>query len=218
MLICVATVSAASAQYYRNNIFGVRGGLNITSLALDAMNEGINRPAKFGWSVGVSDQILLSQSLPFYFETGLYLSNKGGKWSQSIIASGVKTTIIDKIGMTYMQIPLKINYHFEVDGFSIEPFVGFHYALGLWGRSVDKTKVDDENNSANDHKTKTVTKLYKDRDFRRSDVGVSLGLGIAWSDIYASVGWERGFLNLSKISGTKARNTSNFIIGVGYNF
>ncbi len=208
-MLCVVVLSAASAQYYKNNIPGIRGGLNIASLSDSRMGTTyVDRPAKFGWNLGFSDQILLSQSMPFYFETGLYLSNKGGKWSGSQTSGDVVTTESQMFGMTYLQVPAKINYHIELESFSIEPFLGFHYALGLWGRSVQT--VDDRKN--------VQKKLYDQDTFKRSDVGMSLGLGTSWSNVYAAVGWECGFLNISKTDDSKARNTSNFMITAGYNF
>ncbi len=209
MLVCAAAVSAASAQDYQKNIFGIRAGLNISSLADDEWGDTYpDRPAKFGWNAGFAYQLMLGQTVPLYFETGLYLSNKGGKWAGSQTVENTVTTESVMLGMTYLQIPAKLNYHIDLDTFSLEPFLGFHYAVGLWGRSVDM--LDDQ---------KTVQKkLYDTGDFKRSDVGMSLGLGVAWSHVYASVGWECGFLNISKLDGVKARNTSNFMITVGYNF
>ncbi len=209
ILFCAAAVPAASAQIYQNNIFGFRAGLNVASLADDEWGARYdNRPAKFGWQIGIADQILLSQTLPFYFETGLYLSNKGGKWADSQTSGDDVERESVTLGMTYLQIPLKLNYHIAVEEFSIEPYLGFHYALGLWGRSV---VWDDD--------VKTVQKkLYDTGDFKRSDVGMSLGVGASWSHFYASIGWECGFLNISNRPGTKTRNTSNFMIVAGYDF
>ncbi len=213
MLICVTALSAASAQTYKSNILGLRGGLNLSTLSWNEFDDpAIDRRAKMGWHFGLSDQILLSQTLPFYLETGIYLSNKGGMWSLSDTdPNGINTVVSEQFGMTYLQIPLKLNYHFVLDEFSIEPFIGFHYDLGLWGRSVEKIDVGGE-------KSKDVGKLYKDDDFKRSDVGISLGVGASWSDFYAAISWERGFLNLSKTNGDTATNNSNFMITVGYNF
>lgn len=207
IFICAAAVSAA-AQGGKTYILGVRGGFNATSLSYSGIDKSVNRSAKFGWHLGVSDQILLSRIVPLYLETGLYLSNKGGKWRESATEGDVTTTEFHKFGMTYMQVPLRLNWHFEVDDdVSIEPFIGIHYALGLWGRAVTEIGGNRE-----------VSRLFNGRDFRRSDVGVSLGLGTSWYDFYAAFGWERGFLNLSKVSGISATNTGNFMITVGYNF
>lgn len=216
---CLVVATAAQAQYYKANIFGVRGGLNAAMLTTN-LGDGLyaNRQAKLGWHFGFSDQILLNRRIPFYLETGLYLSNKGGGYKHSVTVAGVVTSGSVALGATYLQIPLKINYHIDAGSFSIEPYVGLHYNIGLWGREVVKMQVNDPADSANNRKSKEVFDIYRDGGFRRSDFGVTLGVGGAWSDMYFGLGWEAGFLNLAKAEGGKAYNSSVFQILLGYNF
>ena len=200
---------SASAQFYDANIIGVRGGFNASMLVADPADiKFVDRQAKLGWFVGVTDQILLDQRLPFYFETGLIMSNKGGGYKYVDKAE----SHVVRYGMTYLQIPLRINYHFVGNSFTIEPYFGLHCDFGLWGREVRKTEQPDSG------RKKEVLDLYRDNGFRRNDVGLSLGVGGTWNDIYVGFGWETGFVNLAKAPKSKAYNSSMFQLVLGYNF
>lgn len=209
VLIAASAVTAVQAQYYKTNIFGVRAGLNASTQSLERTvipEMNVSRTARLGWRVGVSDQILLNQRLPFYLETGLYLSNVGSNRTSDLVYGDAILRETAKIGITYLHVPLRFNYHFEAGDFTIEPYAGFHYGLGLWARRTRDVDPDGPEN------------LFKDKTLRRSDVGVGLGIGGSWSDFYAALGWERGFLNLSRDAGMKIYNASNFTVTVGYNF
>lgn len=211
-MICLTAVSAASAQYDKVNIIGIRGGLNASMFTtnLDAALPS-NRQAKLGWFLGVSDQILLSRRLPFYLETGLFLSNKGGGYAYTLSDGANAGSYSVQFGATYLQIPLKVNYHFDLGSFTLEPYFGFHYNVGLWGRQVQKADTADLDE-------KVVMEIYGDGISRRSDFGVMLGLGGTWSDYWFGLGWEAGFLNMLKLPAAKGFNSSVFQIQVGYNF
>lgn len=210
-VLYAATVLPAAAQKYKANIFGIRGGLNASMLTTNLGNGLYSyRRAKLGWIAGVSDQILLSRRTPFYLETGLYLSNKGGGYRY--IDAATSRTVNIMYGATYLQVPLKINYHFWTGDITLEPYFGFHYSHGLWGRVVQKTT------GGNIDMKKETTDLYSNRIFRRPDVGIMLGLGGTWNDLYFGLGWEAGFLNLSLAEGGRAFNSSVFQVIAGYNF
>ena len=81
----------------------------------------------------MTDQFLLCNKLPFYLETGLAFSSRGGK--------------VDGVSFrpSYLQIPVLVNYHFNIkDIVTIQPFAGLYYGLGIGG----KVKVGDEKGEA----------------------------------------------------------------------
>lgn len=66
--------------------------------------------------VAVVDQILLCNRLPFYLETGLAFSSRGGKVDGASFRP------------SYLQIPVLVNYHFNIkDIVTIQPFAGLYY-------------------------------------------------------------------------------------------
>lgn len=82
VLLIVAAIllaSAVSAQNYEKNILGVRAGLNLSSLSLSESGVSLSSDSRASFHVAVVDQILLCNRLPFYLETGLAFSSRGGK-------------------------------------------------------------------------------------------------------------------------------------------
>lgn len=132
VLLIVAAIllaNAVSAQNYEKNILGVRAGLNLSSYSISAGGASISTDSRASFHVAVTDQILLCNKLPFYLETGLAFSSRGGK--------------VDGVSFrpSYLQIPVLVNYHFNIkDIVTIQPFAGLYYGLGIGG----KVKVGDE--------------------------------------------------------------------------
>lgn len=206
----------ANAQSYPSNIFGVRGGMNISvmnrAMEIDGSKVSLNddRRPKIGWNIGVVDQILLLDRTPLYLEPGLYLTNKGSGYMQKV--GSVKN--IYRLGATYLQIPVNVSYHIYLGNFTIQPRAGVYYAVGLWARDVSVQKSGGK-------REKTVVNPY-DKDniiMGRSDFGIQVGFGLTYMEhYYFGFEWETGFVNMSKIANRKDTNISNFKIELGYNF
>lgn len=197
VLLIVAAIllaNAVSAQNYEKNILGVRAGLNLSSYSISAGGASISTDSRASFHVAVTDQILLCNKLPFYLETGLAFSSRGGK--------------VDGVSFrpSYLQIPVLVNYHFNIkDIVTIQPFAGLYYGLGIGG----KVKVGDEKGD-----------IFGDEGgLKRSDLGVRLGAGVVWNRIYFGLGYDIGCLNLVKESNGEGTLRNNcFSISVGYNF
>lgn len=198
ILAALLLANAVSAQNYEKNILGVRAGLNLSSLSASSGGVSVSTDSRAAFHIAVTDQILLCRHLPLYFETGLAFSSRGGK--------------ADDVSYrpSYLQIPVLINYHFNIkDVVSIQPFAGLYYGLGLGG----KVKAGNEKGD-----------IFGDNGaFKRSDFGVRLGAGVVWKKIYFGLGYEIGCLNLldsgvsSDYGDLKFRNNC-FTLSVGYNF
>lgn len=129
IMAAILLANAVSAQNYEKNILGVRAGLNLSSYSISAGGASISTDSRASFHVAVTDQILLCNKLPFYLETGLAFSSRGGK--------------VDGVSFrpSYLQIPVLVNYHFNIkDIVTIQPFAGLYYGLGIGG----KVKVGDE--------------------------------------------------------------------------
>ena len=150
IMAAILLANAVSAQNYEKNILGVRAGLNLSSYSISAGGASISTDSRASFHVAVTDQILLCNKLPFYLETGLAFSSRGGK--------------VDGVSFrpSYLQIPVLVNYHFNIkDIVTIQPFAGLYYGLGIGG----KVKVGDEKGD-----------IFGDEGgLKRSDLGVRLG-------------------------------------------
>lgn len=210
-----------SAQNHEKNILGVRAGLNISWLtaSLDHGSEFSN--SRVGFHISVSDQILLSKRLPLYLETGVNFSSRGGKIQTEEYGSGADPVYQNvSLRPMYLQVPLLVNYHFNIaDLFTIQPFAGVYYGVGIGGKIIETYKID----------------MFGDGSgFMRSDFGVRMGVGFVWKRIYFGLNYDLGCMDMLKEGageligsefgygygygeGIKIRNDS-FSISIGYNF
>ena len=97
-MAAILLANAVSAQNHEKNILGVRAGLNLSSYSISESGVSVSTDSRAAFHVAVSDQILLCDRLPFYLETGLAFSSRGGK------LSGVS------FRPSYLQIPVLVNY------------------------------------------------------------------------------------------------------------
>lgn len=194
ILSALLLASAVSAQNYEKNILGVRAGLNLSSLTFSSGNASISTDSRAAYHVAVTDQILLCKKLPFYLETGLGFSSRGGEVEGASFRP------------SYLQVPVLINYHFNFNDFSIQPFAGVYYALGIGG----KVKVDGEKGD-----------IFGDDGVKRSDFGVRLGAGFTWKRIYLGAAYEIGCMDIAQkdlFEGDVKMRNNCFTLSVGYNF
>lgn len=120
--------------------------------------------------------------MPFYLETGLYLSLKGAEQKVE------RTTTT--IRMTYLEVPIMVNYHWNIsDKISIIPAAGFYYSLGLGGTTEAQS---------GDTSVKADT-FGTDSNVKRSEFGMRFGASVEflenffaeWATTWASTIFRR---------------------------
>ena len=200
-LLGVATVCCVAAQEHPKNIVGLRAGYSASWVT----TRGVATSVKSEYTIGVSDEVLLSQKVPFYFETGL-----------NFIAKGYEINGYDDsaTAFNYLQLPVGINYHIHTGKHvTIEPAVGFYYAVGLGG----KRKIGGES-----------VKVFSDGSTSRHDFGIACGLSTTIYKFHLGISYETGLLNIDKADkvygdnspmiGYKNLKNNSVIIKVGVNF
>ena len=225
------SLTELSAQFYPRNIVSLRGGLNISSMSQRSDGQAVGkelRNPKIGWHIGAVDEILLTDDMPLYLDVGVMLSNKGVRYVSEVpnyvIKEGNKTydvihKSVTQYGVGYLQFPVCVSYHLYFGDFTLQPYAGLHYDVGLWGRYVSSERKRCEQDSSLNSRTKSVESLFEHRTIGRSDFGLMLGVGVTYLErYYLGFSWEDGFCNISKVSGLKLNHHSNFRISVGYNF
>ena len=197
ILAAILLATTVSAQNHEKNILGVRAGLNLSSYSISESGVSLSTDSRASFHVAVVDQILLCNRLPFYLETGLAFSSRGGKVSGGSFRP------------SYLQIPVLVNYHFNIKNIvTIQPFAGLYYGFGIGGKmKAGGEKAD----------------IFGDEGtLKRSDLGVRLGAGVVWNRIYFGLGYDIGCLNLAKDvltnGGDGTMRNNCFTISVGYNF
>lgn len=113
--------------------------------------------------------------------------------------------------MLYLQVPALLSWHFDVRNISIQPVIGIYYGFGFYGKlkGVGNMKFD----------------VFKDIEnsgvkmFKRSDVGLRFGLGVAIKKhYYVGLGYDLGLLDINKEREESKLTNGSFFISLGYNF
>ena len=203
---------SAMAQNYEKNIYGVRAGLNVANMSA----QGLSANSKAGFHVAGVYQRLLTSSMPLYLETGLQISQKGGKFDYEEYASSLHSSST-KLNTIYLEVPVMVNYRFNVkDAVTLYPSVGFYYALGIGGKYKETESGEFGENIEYDAFGSTGP-------CKRSDIGMRFSATADWKHYSFSLGYEFGFVNVVnnseefEIAGAKIK-TNNFFISVGYKF
>lgn len=102
--------------------YGIRLGMNFSTLTGDAPIDGTKVGLNFGGTIGCR----VSDSTPIFLESGLYFSGLGAKKDKN------------STNLSYLELPILIKYGVQVsDDIAVLPFVGPTFKYGLGG----KTKI-----------------------------------------------------------------------------
>lgn len=193
--------------------WGVRLGMNINKIYWTY--EGVEddeMKSKVGFNLGGACSVNLTRKLPLFVETGLYLQYKGAKEK----GGDGDESYEGKYKIWYLEIPAVLSYHIDIDRFTVQPFAGVYYALGIGGKMKGSytyqgvTETDKEDLFGKDENGDY-------NYFKRSDFGLRFGCGLAYESIYFGLGYDLGLTNISQFDNEESKNRS-FFITLGYNF
>lgn len=198
--------AVASAQGLR---YGVTGGLNFSSFAMDAGGLSVSTDSRMGFNAGFKMEIGAPFILDgFYFDGEVLLSSKGTKFRSVVEEQGVKTTVRPY----YLEIPIHIGYRHTVDksgNISVFGSFGPYFGIGLFGKS----KVTSGN------LTEKVD-TFGSGGLKRFDFGLGLRAGVELYKRYqVFVGYDWGLVDIAKGGEDNYRiNNRNFYVGMAYMF
>lgn len=210
-IACFAITLSAFAQYDNygrtqagapgyggepNIYYGLRLGLNVATVnSDDSRLDGGS--AKTGLNLGAVVGFQLTPTVPVYLETGLFYAENGGKG----YVDGAKFTY----DLNYLKVPIIVKYRYDIDdGFSVQPFAGGYFALGVGGKV--KNYLERETYSS-----------FSENFFKRFDGGLKIGCGAEYNIIYAEIGYDIGLANICHSDFDSSR-TGCFYINCGVNF
>ncbi|MBP5339833.1 MAG: PorT family protein [Prevotella sp.] len=175
--------------------YGVRLGANFASIGgddfrVDGMKVGLNLAGVIG--------LRLSDTTPLFLESGLYYTERGAKDGK------------DKVGLTYLEIPLLIKYGVQAtDDIALLPFIGPYFSYGIAGKT--KYKYVEEGIEVNYNE-----RSYKDF-FNHSDMGIKLGCGAEYNKLYLELGYQFGLANIADFDDASCHGNALFL-NFGVNF
>lgn len=137
--------------------FGLRGGINIPWL--------IDDQYKYSPILGINTGMVVYTNMdnPFYFQTGLLYSVKGGQTNdfKSLAGGAVK------LKYNVLEMPLNFGYQFGLkNDFKLAPYGGFYGGFSMLGRYVVTSK------GTSDLFRRPSNKLI----YNRIDAGLNMGL------------------------------------------
>lgn len=185
-------------DYGQNNTYiGLRVGPSFSHVSSDdPILDGSSW--KTGLNVGVAVGTKIAYTSPLYLETGLYYTEKGGEGNGGY--NGAKFTY----DLNYLEIPLLFKYKAPVtNDFSIEPYFGGYFAVGVGGKIKDYDHREAYNSFSSNR--------YDNGTFQRCDGGLKFGVGASYrlnrdAELYMEVGYDLGLSNVCHDTFDKSKN------------
>lgn len=195
ILLVIAAIPAADAQgryddsgtgtslrrdYQRDSYMGIRFGLNVPTIRYKGTGGAADASAITRFHLGVVYGMKLGNALPFYFETGLSYTEKGGEVEK------YEDFEYRKAYLKYFEVPLVVKYKIEtgIDDLTVQPFFGGFLALGIAG----KTKF---------YESRIKVSSYSDSRYKRFDSGLRIGCGAAYQNFYFEMAYDIGLFNIA---------------------
>lgn len=190
-----------SNSYYdygqKNTYIGLRVGPSFSHVSSDdPILDGSSW--KTGLNVGVAVGTKIAYTSPLYLETGLYYTEKGGDGNGG--RNGGKFTY----DLNYLEIPLLFKYKAPVtNDFSIEPYFGGYFSVGVGGKIKDYDNREAYNSFSSNS--------YDNGTFQRCDGGLKFGVGASYrlnrdAELYMEVGYDYGLSNICHDTFDKSKN------------
>lgn len=186
----LSTVSLNAQE--KKATFGVKAGLNISSIASDEGNYD-NTKSKSGFHAGVTLDYAFSTN--WYLLTGLEYTVRGvtielNPNNQNVTAA-------------YLQLPVAAAFKLKInDDMAIVVSTGPYFSYGIHGEIKQGSRKQD---------------TFSDVALKKFDCGMILGAAFEWRKLCFSLGSELGVVNIMQ-KGNDNAETRNLTLSVGYKF
>ena len=203
-IVAVLMAAPSFAQYSSGGFnlsestvyYGIRLGMNISSLSGDYQDMG----ARTGMNLGGVIGLRVSDSTPVFLESGLYYSGRGAKEGKTSVT------------MHYMEVPVLIKYGIQIPDVDIAilPYIGPYFSYGLSG---------DKKYESTSGTTTVIAKRSTYKDYKHADMGFKVGCGAEYNKLYLELGYQFGVLNIAKENpGDLGAHTGSLYVNLGVNF
>lgn len=215
-------------------IFGIRGGINFNGFGPDlekVWDTSLKKRSDSGWNIGLIVDCPILES--FYFQPGIYFKTKGFKLAES--EEDFTRQVRGKAN--YLEFPLLFSYRYNVKrGLQFEFNLGPYIGVGMSGTVSDYTYPKSGDAATPpaglnpdlgvNEDPKIITRDYFGDDLetsfgiKKSDIGITLGIGMTVNRFYIGVQHSMGLKNLSNDvcwgSDIRFRNHSTTLL-IGFN-
>ena len=202
-LVLAAAVAVSTLTFAQQ--FGIKGGMNVSSLSKDSSLKDQN--SKIGFNAGVFLNAPISSQ--FSIQPEILYNDLGSKVVQSEVILGNTYTTSKARNLGYITVPVMFQYN-ATPQFYLEAGP----QMGLLVDANDKTK-----SSTNGNTNATTIKSLNKADYNTFDFGVGIGAGYYFTPTLGlTVRYMAGVTDIYKNNnGDKIRN-NNFQVGLAYKF
>ena len=135
----------------------------------------------------------VSDTVPVFLETGLGFTQRGGKENGTTL------------NLNYLEIPILIKYGFPVaSNMYVMPLFGPYFSYAISGRI--------KNSAAN-----LDISAFRDDFYKHTDMGLKLGCGGEWNNLYLELAYKFGLANIADKS-LESVHGHAFTLEFGVNF
>jgi len=174
---------------------------------LDVNNKSIS-----GFHIGLIAEFPIIEK--FSFETGIIMSTKGFKVSESTTSIGNSIYNFDStMNLFYLEVPLAGKASYDVGGAKIYGVFGPYLGLGLSGR------VKMESTGEPTEKQNVKWGSGSNDDVKRLDYGLIIGAGVEIQSILLRLSYSYGLANIISDSSLDTKSQNRVLsLSVGYKF
>jgi len=208
--LAFAQTTPSSSSSMSSVRFGVKAGMNVSSLSKDAGLE--DQKSKIGFNAGVFANIPVAES--FSIQPELLYNQLGSKVENSYTIAGITTRESYSTNFDYITVPVMFQYNF-VPNFYLEAGPEFGLMVGA------KNKGDRTTTGGG---TTTMVSYTDDIDkdnLNTFNFGVGIGAGYYFTDnLGVTARYVAGVTDVAKDrpSGSDAIRNNNFQVGLAYKF
>lgn len=182
-----------------------------------------------GFAIDYIHGFSVSKTLPIFVETGI--GANFGFWGDTNDESYSDADLKYRFTQISMAIPVNVAYKFNInENFSIQPYLGLNFKFNLYANMnwkfdcEDSELQDDIDDLSDDDFEETFgfprnmsmfdkDYLGKDGQWKRFQLGWHVGVGVNIKALYIGLSYGTDFMPICK-----KHNTSNFKVGLGFNF
>lgn len=200
-----AQLSSGGFTLDKSNLYyGFRIGLNTSNLTGDNVYIG---GVKSGFNLGAVVGLHLSETSPVMLESGLYYSERGAKDGK------------ERVNYQNLEIPLLVKYGIAVDDkISFLPFFGPVFARACWGQTKQWEEGEDKLRIVGTFDEENA----KTGGLNRANLGIKLGCGVEYTNVYAEAGYFFGVSDICKDGDRLLKDgtihSNAFFVNIGVNF
>lgn len=190
-------------------IFGIRGGFNLSNLVIKYDGEKMSDNLKMrpGFHIGPTMEIPLSEVLSI--DGALLYTTKGTKMKETETYASTTYEYKSTITFNYLELPVNLKVKFDIGNIIGFGAVGPYFAYALSGKSKSEQKANGNSSSES-----VDIDFGEDGELKRFDFGVGFTGGIEVGKMQFGINYGLGLSNISQYSDNdsalKNRNLSFF--------